>query len=820
MRGGMRGQRAVTPWPLCVVVTTLCTLCARTAHGSSVLAQTLTPGVAAAAASLLGGMAMPAIQFAARGNRGVAERIPYLNYSTLGPYAMGNRILPYVPKLVGDWSWEALSSMVAAQPFQTTFGATMYYPAMFQANDAPIATSGGAFPVIGWAVGWTCTASMYLPLFERLASHGFIVVVPTFNDQSASMALNVNFRSQTDAVLSSIAYVIQQSAGNATGFSFGDLTTLNTWHGRVDASSIGLAGHSAGGGVVIQGLAEQGLKIKAAATLGAWANIVTTPWLANLGSTITAPVMLLSGQNDTMAPVAENAQVLYDKLTSPKVLPILQGGTHCFLNYAGSSPGSRLADGGIVPWAGFSGCPFANLAALPAPYGHGGLGSAEQLAVTGTLLTAWFSLYLKHDAAAAPLVWGRPMARSSWMSSVQMDSTMRVTTAVPGGSVAVVVLDDSTPRMEVTLNLTFTGPSSSERWTLVATATHDSVTNSSAAPAPAGNATLAASLVEQLSLGPPQPTPSALVTQLSVDAVVLAASSAAHSTQTSNAALPRSPALPLLWQVLTGRALPPPPAPPLSPPAPARRLLLQADSNSGNTSSTMVKLTIDRGFAEAGNHTVTLAVRRKADGGTTAYAFIKVQVTQPAAGPPPPMPQLALYRTLGTPIVSALARDVTATQQRLANRWLFNITGEWQPGKAAAALWAQATATGANWLQLANEAASAFSPTVAIPLAASPTYARMSPAQQLLLQLLQLLSGGGFDWQAAWASARSFGASVVAVSKGAALARTGGAEVVPPPSPKVHPPPPPPTVASAALDFTRSAVALIRGAIPNTGRRL
>ena len=812
----MRGRRARATWPLCVVVTTLC---ARTAQASSVLVQDLTPGVAAAAASVLDEVAVPALQFAARPDgRGVAERIPYSNYSTLGPYAMGNRILPFVPKLVGSWSWEALSSIIAAQPFQTTFGANMYYPAMFQANDAPIATSGGAFPVIGWAVGWTCTAGMYTPIFERLASHGFIVVVPTFNDQSASMALNVNFRSELDEVLSSIAYVIQQSAANATGFSFGDPTTLNTWHGRVDASAIALAGHSAGGGVVFQGLAEQGVKIKAAATLGAWGNIVTTPWLENLGSTVTAPVMLLSGQNDTMAPVDQNAQVLFDKLRSPKVLPILAGGTHCFLNYAGASPGSRLADGGIVPWVGFSGCPFANIAALPAPYGHGGLGSSDQIAVTSTLLTAWFSLYLKHDTAAAPLVWGRPMARNSWMSSVQMDSTMRVTAP----AAAVVVLNDSTPSAEVTLNLTFTGPVSSEVWTLAATATQDPAaapaTNSSTAEG--SNATLAETLAEQLTLGPPQPTPSALVTQLSVDAVTLTASSLASSAQTSNAALPKSPALPLIWQVLTGRAPPPPPAPPLSPPAPARRLLLQVNSNSsGNSSSTVVTVTIARGFAAAGNHTVTVSVRRNADGGTTAYAFLKVQVVQPAAGPPPPAPQLALDRALGAPLVSALAGGVTTTEQRLANRWLFNITGQWQPGKAAAALWAEATATGANWLQLANQAASAISPTVAVPLAASPTYARMSPTQQLFLQLLQLLTGGGFDWQAAGASVRSFWQSVIAVSKGAALARTGGAAAVPPPSPQVHAPPPP-TAAAAAFDLTRSAIALLRGAIPNQGRRL
>jgi dienelactone hydrolase len=303
-------------------------LCAHTARAqtagaaASAAASVLLRGVSA----LLGDVVTPALHFAARGSRGVNERLTYAKYATLGPYAVGWRSMPAVPKTDGDWSWEVVSALVARAPFQTTFPAMLYYPAMFSGRNTPPAQEATPFPIVGFAVGWTCDVAMYTKLLERLASHGIVVVAPMFNDLATDPLTQVNFRSQLSQILSAVAYVGAQSSAKAA--AFGDLTTSTTWHNRVDTARLGLFGHSAGAGVVLQGAAEQGARVKAVVTLGAWANVATTPWMASLPSAVTAPVMLLSGQNDTLAPLAANGQRVFDALTSPKIMPVLAGGSH------------------------------------------------------------------------------------------------------------------------------------------------------------------------------------------------------------------------------------------------------------------------------------------------------------------------------------------------------------------------------------------------------------------------------------------------------------------------------------------------------------
>jgi predicted dienelactone hydrolase len=279
------------------------------------------------ASALVANVVTPALQFAARGSRGVNERASYNKYIIRGPYAVGWRLLPAVPKSEGDWSWEVVSSLAAGVAFQTTFQAKLYYPAIFAGRNSPIAQRSAApFPIVGFATGWTCDVAMYVPIIEHLASHGMVVVAPLFNDLANEPLTQVNFRSQLSQILSTVKYVGAQSS--SAGVAFGDLTTTTMWHNRVDVTRLGLVGHSAGAGVVIQGAAEQGSRVKAVATLGAWVNVATTPWMASLANTVTAPVMLLSGQNDTMAPLATNAQRVFDSLTSPRVMPIISGGSH------------------------------------------------------------------------------------------------------------------------------------------------------------------------------------------------------------------------------------------------------------------------------------------------------------------------------------------------------------------------------------------------------------------------------------------------------------------------------------------------------------
>ena len=676
-----------------------------------------------------------------------------------------------------------LSSLAAGQAFSTTFAARLYYPATFNGRNTPLASARAPLPLIGFAVGWTCDAAMYADIFSHLASHGFVTVVPLFNDMSSQPLVQVNFRSQLSQLLSSLAFVGVQARAGA-GPAFGD-GTAGSWAGRIDASRFALAGHSAGGGVALQGAAEAGRRVAAVATLGAWANIATTPWLSSLPSAITAPALLLSGEWDEQAPLAENGQRVYDLLTSPKVLPVIAGGSHCFLDWTAASDGAPLL--GLLPWYGYSSCPASQIAALPPPVGRGGTGMRDQISLAQTHLAAFLRLYMLNDTDAAPLVWGDAMRNNSWWSSVQL---------APGASLSAQPAEVEATAGGVTLQAALSNLGvSAGNWSLTATAFVPAELNATAATADdaAANASVAGMLREQLSPAAPAPAASGLRLRLSDTWMALGADADATARQRSVALLPRAPAL---SAALAAFRRPPPP-----PPAPARRLLLQLPPSLPPSSAGGFSLEIDASKAAPGNHTVLLAARSLVDGGTTCYASVAVRV--PAGVGLDPSANGAAALQLGVaPLVSALAGAASAQMGRLAAA----LSAPAPPTVSALAgpempRLVEPNALGAAAAAAASQALAALASAVAtLPPQPTPRDA----VQALAMQLLQALPSGlnlsalGGAAGAALASLRS-----------ALLVRVGfGALVPPPPQPPPPPPPatpspPPPTALSAAADLLR-----------------
>ena len=76
------------------------------------LAATLATSALNGASTALGDVVVPALQFAARGSRGVQERATYARYIARGPYAAGWRNLPAVPKTQGDWCAHTSASLL------------------------------------------------------------------------------------------------------------------------------------------------------------------------------------------------------------------------------------------------------------------------------------------------------------------------------------------------------------------------------------------------------------------------------------------------------------------------------------------------------------------------------------------------------------------------------------------------------------------------------------------------------------------------------------------------------------------------------------
>ncbi|CAL9342221.1 Poly(ethylene terephthalate) hydrolase [Streptomyces sp. enrichment culture] len=170
-------------------------------------------------------------------------------------------------------------------------GGTIYYPT---------STADGTFGAVAISPGFTAYESSIAWLGPRLASQGFVVFTIDTNttvDQPDSRG---------DQLLAALDYLTQRSSVRS----------------RVDATRLGVMGHSMGGGGSLEA-AKTRPSLQAAIPL--------TPW--NLDKTwpeIKTPTLIFGADGDTIAPVASHAEPFYTNLPSSldKAYLELNGATH------------------------------------------------------------------------------------------------------------------------------------------------------------------------------------------------------------------------------------------------------------------------------------------------------------------------------------------------------------------------------------------------------------------------------------------------------------------------------------------------------------
>lgn len=145
--------------------------------------------------------------------------------------------------------------------------------------------------------------------------------------------------------------------------------------------------------------------------------------------------------------------------------------------------------------------------------------------------------------------------------------------------------------------------------------------------------------------------------------------------------------------------------------------------------------------------------------------------------PPPPSPSSTLLSSIASPTVKALAGNAATAGQRLSDRLL--AASNTTPGNAIAAIGAALLATSATITQLLSQAASALQYTAVVTLDGSSV-------QALLLQLVQLLSGGGFDWTAARASIARLTSTFATARKQRSAGSASAAFTSSPPPPRAR----------------------------------
>jgi predicted dienelactone hydrolase len=154
-------------------------------------------------------------------------------------------------------------------------GGTIYYPTT---------TSAGTFGAVAISPGYTGRQSSISWLGPRLASQGFVVITIDTNsiyDQPDSRATQL---------LAALDYLTQRS-------------TVRT---RIDATRLGVMGHSMGGGGSLRAAAQRPA-LQAAIPLTGWHTDKT--W-----GEVQVPTLVVGADNDSVAPVSSHSEPFYTSL--------------------------------------------------------------------------------------------------------------------------------------------------------------------------------------------------------------------------------------------------------------------------------------------------------------------------------------------------------------------------------------------------------------------------------------------------------------------------------------------------------------------------
>lgn len=249
-----------------------------------------------------------------------------------------------------------------ARPDSTLFPALLYYPA---------GAEGAPYPAICFAHGYLSAPERYAGTMRHLASWGYIVIAP-----KSGLELFPDHDLYAEDLSHALKFLEDANVDPAS-----------LLRGLVDTNRFGLSGHSMGGGADMLSAAMDD-RIGAVAALApaeTWPSAIAEMHL------IVAPVFLISGTDDAIAPILRHQLPMYESANAPRLMAAIKGGSHCgFLDYP---PPDAVCDTATIP-------------------------SRKQLAITRRLLTAFFNLHLKGDQSAWTWIWGPAREYDKKMISV------------------------------------------------------------------------------------------------------------------------------------------------------------------------------------------------------------------------------------------------------------------------------------------------------------------------------------------------------------------------------------------------------------------
>ncbi len=269
--------------------------------------------------------------------------------SARGPFAVGLRVLRLVDRsrtiVLPDGTREPRTLVTYVRY------PALGNPAQTDLRNAPVASTGGPFPLVVFGHGFALTPASYQRLLQSWARAGYVVAAPLFPLENATARGGPDESDLTNQP-ADMSFVISSllAASNAQA---GPLARL------VDASEVAVAGHSDGGDTALATAYDptyRDKRVTAAVVLSGAEIPGGAPFEFPLGG---PPLLATQGTTDTINPPGATYQ-FYEAAHRPKFLLRLPGAEHL------------------------------------GPYSN----ERPQLGIVERVTTAFLDAYLKHEAAA------------------------------------------------------------------------------------------------------------------------------------------------------------------------------------------------------------------------------------------------------------------------------------------------------------------------------------------------------------------------------------------------------------------------------------
>ncbi len=272
----------------------------------------------------------------------------------------------------------------------------VYYPGAAAGDNVSVAF--GSFPVVVFGHGFQMTWDVYSPIYDSLARRGFIVCTP--RTEGGLLPTHTEFAKD-------LALVLDKTLAFNTDVN-------SPFYGRINGKSA-IGGHSMGGGCSF--LAAQYTSNETA--IFNFAAAETNPSaIAQCSTSVSAPLLVIAGSYDVVAPPADNTDPMYAAALSPcKTYFNITGGYHC--QFSNVSTQCQFGEGTLFPPSG-------------------GPSRAAQLQLTRDVLNPFLDFWLKGICSQ----WTNLMSIYSNSTAYTTQQSCNVdfpssATITPSGSVAI-----------------------------------------------------------------------------------------------------------------------------------------------------------------------------------------------------------------------------------------------------------------------------------------------------------------------------------------------------------------------------------------------